>query len=215
MKNNQKRGFNVWWAIIIFIIIIIGIVGGIFWKSNPEIVNDYIENVIDSVKDIIGVQDSPSEQLNNDTGLNNTSIKSTSNASQDSTISGGGGGGGGSSSATSSEDNTIIIPENYETFSSLEELFNYENPTGNKVNVRGIAIQIAGVSTSDYFFFTDDNKVMNDINYMLFNKVEFHVTVYNSLNVQVPQSIISLTGTVVNCKQNDDGNYCIDAESIE
>lgn len=221
MKAKQKKWFISWWVISILIILIIGIIGGLFWKGNPETVNEYIENVIDSVKEIIGVQDLPSEKLNNNTELNNKSTKVTTNVSEEISISGGGGGGGGGvSGGVASESTEVIItpPVQYtgnETFSNLEDLFNYGNPVGNKVILRGIAIQISGVSMSEYFFFTDDSRVMDNPNYLLVNKIDYHTTIYNSAHISIPQSIIDIEGVVVNCAQSSHGTYCVNAESIE
>jgi len=221
MKNNQKRGVSFWWIIIIVAIIVLGILGSILWKGDSDVKNYIQDNIIEPIKDVFSPQDSSSEPLKDDVDSQNASYESSTTSSDDSSGGGGGGSAGGSSNDprisnnATTQYNTTTLPEDYETFLNLEELFNSENPLGNKVSVQGIALQITGVSTSDSFFFTDDKNVINDITYMLFNKIEYHITVYNSIHVSIPQSIITLTGTIVDCAQNDDGEYCVNAESIE
>lgn len=217
MKAKEKNWFTRWWVITIVAIIIIGFSINILWKSNP-VVNNFIQNnIIDPIKDTLSPQNS-SVELSDE--LNDTSSISSTTESEDAP---GGGGGGGSGSSNEPRipknstipGNTTTLLDDYEIYPSLEELFNAENPVGNKVSVRGIALQITGVSTSDSFFFTDDENVISDITYMLFNNIEYHITVYNLLDFDIPQSIIKLTGIIVDCKNDDDGIYCVDAESIE
>jgi hypothetical protein len=214
---NLKRGFANWWLVMIFVIIIIVVFGIFFFRNNTDVMNNYFNNnIVEPAKDTIESQDSV-EPIIDDSGLND-SVKS-SIPNQD-TPSASGGGSGSSTETTTTNNNTVkdnvtLPPEDVVTFSSLEELFNFDNPVNNRVSLHGMAISLAGVSTSEYFFFTDDSRVLNDINYILFNKPDYHVTVYNSIHVLIPQSIIDLTGTVVNCNQNDDGIYCVNADSIK
>jgi hypothetical protein len=219
MADKRKRGHTIWWVIILIIIICLGIVLRMFWKGNSTIITDLFQDKsLEQGNEDTVPQDSSTESLNDNTGPQSASNETSTTESQgDGGGSGGGGGGGGSSGSTTMENSTTpevsIPPREYKTFSSLEELFNSDNPIGDKVNLYGVAFQIAGTSTSDSFFFTDDQRVIDDINFILFNKVA-HITVYNSLNVEISQSVISLTGTIVDCNQNDDGIYCVNAESI-
>lgn len=213
---EYKKGVSVLWIMIILVIIGVGVFFIFFWKDSN--INNPQNESIAPINENIGSQGSSSEPSNDNLESNDNSNESTNKSTEGTAIdwgSGGGGGGGAGGGGSGGSSTTTTAPENVETFSSLEELFNSGNPVGSRVSVYGIAFPIAGVSTADRFFFTDDSRVMSDPNYLLFNDIEYHITVYNSLNVEIPQSIITLTGTIVDCDQNDDGVYCVDAESIE
>jgi len=213
--NDVKKG---WVLGGILLILIIGIFLGIFWKNNSKSLNNYFENVVDKVKEIIGVKDA-SEQLNDNVKSNYKPNETTKNSSKDIPTDGGsgggGGGGGGSGASEASSENSSDIILGSETFFSLQELFNFNNPVGNRVEVYGIAFQVSGVDMYDNFFFTDDEEIINNPVLLLINGADFHITVYNSLININPQSKINVKGIVVDCEHESDGIYCIKATLIE
>jgi len=71
------------------------------------------------------------------------------------------------------------------------------------------------VDSEDFFLFTDDERVMKKPPYMTYYGAEHDITVYNNPKIYVQQKIIEINGTVINCKREDDGKYCINAESIK
>ena len=89
--DDVKKG----WILggILLIVIVIAFSFGIFWKNNPESVSEYFESVVDSVKEIIGMEDS--EPLNDNVESNNKPNETANSSSEVTSISGGGGGGGG------------------------------------------------------------------------------------------------------------------------
>ncbi|GIU69564.1 MAG: hypothetical protein KatS3mg002_0800 [Candidatus Woesearchaeota archaeon] len=217
MNNNKKREFSVVWIIIIVVaivfILVLGILRGVFWKSNPEKVNEYIDSVIDSVKEIIGVQDSP-EQLKNDSILQNKSIGSSVEEPQDISVSGGGGGGESTGVVNVVSNDVNYTQYNNESYETLEELFDSDNPMGGRVNLYGVAFQISGVDMFDYFLFTDDDIIIENPINMLLNGANFHINVYNSIVNITPQSIVRVKGVVVDCINGVQGRYCISANEI-
>ncbi|MGV8150125.1 MAG: hypothetical protein ACP5NV_00165 [Candidatus Woesearchaeota archaeon] len=209
MVDDAKKRTLAIWALVICIILLIGIFLSVFLNNNTV-----YNNVNESKDNIAGSQNS-AENLNNDDIQQIQSAQSVVNQSSNTTITGGvgggagGGGGGGSSSTPAGE----II--GVQTFFSLEELFNANTQLGNNIIVHGIAFQIAGSSMSDKFFFTDDERAMNDPNYLKTNSVDYHITVYNNPNTPISQGITDVEGTIVKCDYVVDGKYCVDANIVE
>lgn len=214
----SRQWFLTWWAIALYVLIIAGTIIAFFWNDNSSPVKRYIqENIIEPVKEIIGIVDKE-EIIDGPTSNNLTAANS--DGGEDSIVAGGGSGGGdgGSGGGGASASTPVAPPDSIlgsENFNSLEELFNFDNPVGNRVNIYGMAFQISGTDMYDHFFFTDDEEVMDNPVLMLVNGAEFHITVYNSLVNVDPQSIITVKGIVVDCEQDNDGTYCIKATSIE
>jgi len=102
------------------------------------------------------------------------------------------------------------------SFSNLEEVYANANPTGNKVQLYGIAFRIHGVSMDDFFLFTDDERVMKNPEYIKYYGAEHTITVYNTHKEWCNmQSLVNISGEVVPCERSSDGKYCINADSIE
>ncbi len=109
---------------------------------------------------------------------------------------------------------TLIDTSEQKVYSSLEKVYTTKNPIGHNVRLQGIGLKIHAVSSEDFFLFTDDERVMNNPNYIAYG-AEYDIVIYNNPKIYVQQKIINITGTVVNCERKEDGKYCINAESIE
>ncbi len=106
-------------------------------------------------------------------------------------------------------------PQQPTTFSSLKEIFGNKNPIGSTVQLHGIGFKLAGVAFSDFFIFTDDERVMKNPSYIEYYDPEYTIIVYNTPNAGSEQSLINITGEVIKCKRPSDGKFCIDADSIQ
>lgn len=109
----------------------------------------------------------------------------------------------------------LIDTSEQKVYSSLEEVYTAKNPIGHKVRLYGIGLKLHAVSSEDFFLFTDDERVMNNPNYIAYYGAEYDIVIYNNPKIYVQQKIINITGTVVNCERKEDGKYCMNAESIE
>ncbi|MEM4637938.1 MAG: ABC transporter permease [Candidatus Woesearchaeota archaeon] len=155
---------------------------------------------------------------------NNSNSSTVNDSGEESGIFGGvsgGGSGAGSGENTyitdydfvsNNSNNTIL---NTTTYYSLEEVFNDNNPLNKKVSIRGIAFQVSGVNMYDYFFFTDDETIINNPHLILIQNARFHITVYNRLIDVAPQSIVKINGIINECEGSSQGVYCIKALKIE
>ena len=109
----------------------------------------------------------------------------------------------------------LIDTSEQKVYSNLEEVYIAKNPIGHKVRLYGIGLKLHAVSSEDFFLFTDDERVMNNPNYIAYYGAEYDIVVYNNLKIYVQQKIMNINGTVINCERKEDGKYCINAESIE
>lgn len=202
----SRQWFITWQAIILYLIIILGLIIISVSNDDSSNSNNYVQEIIKSVKEIIKEK----EVINNNSTPNVMPDNYTTAVISDDQIESGTGGG------SSSESDSVVLDMIQGTeINSLEELFNFENPIGNRVNINGIAFQVSGIDMYDYFFFTDDETIMSNPVLMLINGADFHITVYNSLTNIDPQSIITVSGIVINCEQDSEGIYCIRATSID
>lgn len=200
----SKRGLASGWILGILTIIILVIVIFLFLKDGPSTTIDK-SSTSENVNEI-EAQNSPNDNTTNKTKLQN---KTTSTSWNIDSSQGNSAGGGGSSSAASEEEY-----QNVTTYYNIKELLATDNPIGDKAELYGIAFQLSGIQMSDYFYFTDDARVMNNPNFLVYNEIDDHITVYNSINADIQQSIINLTGKVVNCNNVNDGKYCLVAKTI-
>lgn len=199
-----KRGLTGGWILTILTTIILLIVIFLFLKDNPR-------TMIDKSSTSENANEIEAQNSSNSNAINKTTLqnKTTSTSGNIDSSQGNSAGGGGSSSAVSEEESLNVT-----TYYSIEELLATDNPLGNKADLYGIAFQLSGIQMSDYFYFTDDARVMDNPNFLVYNEIDDHITVYNSIHADIQQSIINLTGKVVKCNNVDDGKYCLIAKTI-
>lgn len=218
--NLWKSGLAVGWVFFVLIVVVLILVAGMFLKNlpgpnseasiKPENINDI--KLPDSVNNVSIYTDG---SLDNNGSMNRSVIQNRPAAdnigitpSQGDSI---GAGGGGPSSEPSQEKVVLNIATHYD----IREILSSPKPLGDKAVLTGIAFELSGISMFDSFYFTDDTRVMSNPNFLFYNTIDDHITVYNSIHKDMQQGIFSINGTVVKCKNYNDGKYCINADRIE